>query len=409
MGRIAKAAAVGAGAGLVLVTIFAVGEMLGSPDAPALPVVIVLALAMGGLLVGAPAGAVIGGLIGLFLRGRAKDGAPASVTEPTTGGRVVADRPHRQPQAHEQVDDPAPLAPISAPPARPASPAVDPRDPERLNRVLAELDGLPGLEAVAEQVRRMARRVALDQERKVRGMAVAESGYHAIFSGPPGTGKTTVARIWGNALVAMGALPSGHVVEADRGRLVGQHVGETAIKTTEAFDEARGGVLFIDEAYSLVPRGFESSNDFGREAVETVLARMENDRATTAVIAAGYAEEMDRFLDSNPGLRSRFANTVTFEHFDGPTLVRVAESMAEKGDYGWDPEALRLLGQAFTRLAAAPPKGWANARSVRSVLDLAVTAQADRLSEIGFGDDDLARLIEEDARTALQRLYPQAI
>lgn len=422
MKTVLKWAGGGAAAGFIAVTIFAVGELLGHPDAGEVPfpVVLIMAMAMGGLLVGAPAGGTLGGIIGALARSRktrrevtahpsVQDQQHAPLAHPTQTGPHPPPRPADPPSGQVFGATPAPLAPMTPAPNRPSKTPVDHSDPQRLNQALAELDALPGLESVAEQVRRMARRVAIEQERRTRGLATAEGGYHVVFAGPPGTGKTTVARVWGKALAAMGALPSGHVVETDRGGLVGQHVGSTAAKTNASFDDARGGVLFVDEAYALAPKGFEGTNDFGREAIEAILARMENDRATTAVVVAGYTDEMDRFLDSNPGLRSRFGSTVIFGDYDGPTLLAVADAMAASADYQWDQAARQLLGSALTRLSAAPPRGWANARSVRTILDEAVTAQADRLSADGFTDDELSILTEADAHLALASRFPQSV
>lgn len=165
---------------------------------------------------------------------------------------------------------------------------------------------------------------------------------------------------------------------------------------------------FGAEAYALVPGGFEGTNDFGREAIEVLLARMENDRSTISVVAAGYTAEMERFLDSNVGLRSRFGNIITFANYDGPALLAVADAMATKSDFYWKDGERRLLAHAFIRLAAVPPKGWANGRSVRMLLDEAVTAQAGRLSEADFGDDEMSVLTEEDARNALAARFPSA-
>lgn len=436
MRTVGRHAAWGALVGLVLVTLFALGTMDDQPDVP-WPVRLILALAMGGLLYGAPSGAVGGGMVGV-VRWRRNRVTPITSGPPraavTAGaeqapyglnpgaapvGQAMSEETREAIRARAQQSretrtaaaQPVPLAPIQRAPEREALPQVDLQDPDRLNRILAELDGLPGLEPVAEQVRSMARRVALDQKRRAQGLQTAEAGYHAIFAGPPGTGKTTVARIWGRALAAMGALPSGHVVETDRQGLVGQHVGSTAIRTGEKFDAARGGVLFVDEAYALTPAG-PQTNDFGREAVEVILARMENERATTAVIAAGYAEDMERFLDSNPGLASRFGNTVTFGHYSGPALVAVAETLAQKADYRWDEGALTVLRPVLNRLSAAPPKGWANARSIRSLLGDAVTAQANRFSDQDAGDLDqaaLTTLTEADVRAAVHSRYPGAL
>lgn len=300
------------------------------------------------------------------------------------------------------------LAPVKPAPSPVTRSGVDLSDPQRLNRVLDELDSLPGLETVAGQVRTLANRVRLNEERRQRGMKVTAVGMHAVFVGPPGTGKTTVARVWGRVLAAVGLLPSGHVIETDRAGLVGQHVGETAQKTTKVIDSARGGVLFIDEAYSLTPDG-PASNDFGSEAVDVLLKRMEDARSEFCVIVAGYPREMERFLESNTGLRSRFAQTVTFPNYDANALQTILEGMAAKDDYRIAGEAEEMLARALTRLAAAPPTGWANARSMRGLLSAMVDAQSERLATADLAEEDLGLLSEADVRAALTRHYPQAI
>ena len=310
MRTVGKHALWGAVIGTAAVTVFATGEMLAdaSREGVPFPVTLILAMAMGGLLIGAPAGAVVGVLAG-WARGRSQGGAPtpaepAPTFAPPFPYSPPAQQPPKTPAAPEPTPTPTPaperpaldreavihsanevrkrmaeenerrrpqlLAPVKPAPSPVTRSGVDLRDPDRLNRVLDELDSLPGLESVAGQVRALANRVRLNEERKARGMKVSAVGMHAIFVGPPGTGKTTVARVWGRVLAATGLLPSGHVIETDRAGLVGQHVGETAQKAAKAIDSARGGVLFIDEAYSLTPDG-PASNDFGSEAVDVLL------------------------------------------------------------------------------------------------------------------------------------------
>lgn len=303
-----------------------------------------------------------------------------------------------------------PLAPISsAPPAADRRP-VDTSDPQRLNRVLAELDAHPGLEPVAEQVRAMARKVQFDAARRDAGLATAESGYHAVFVGPAGTGKTTVARSWGLALAAMGVLPSGHVVEVDRSGLVGEVIGETAQKTMAKINEAEGGVLFIDEAYTLASKGTPGF-DFGPEAVGTILKAMEDRRGRFVVIVAGYDAEMQSFLDSNSGLRSRFAQTVKFDGYDGHTSMRIFESMLAKSDYKLSADGRELAEAALHRLAVVKPRGWANARSVRQLCGDATSAMATRLSAQGTSPAELdaatiSTLTGKDVRTAVSERWP---
>lgn len=181
---------------------------------------------------------------------------------------------------------PVPLTPVSRPPERLPAPVVDRLDPERVNRVLAELDTLMGLESVADRVREMAERVRSDERRRHARLGTAEHGLHLVFSGPSGVGKTEVAGIWGRVLCAAGLLPHDRVTVVKREGLVAEHVGGTAAKTSAVIDRGDGGVLLIDEAYSLTPA--VPGNDFGQEAITTLLARMEESRGQLAVIVAGY-------------------------------------------------------------------------------------------------------------------------
>lgn len=321
------------------------------------------------------------------------------------GAQVTANS--RRTAQRERFTAPEPLNPIKPAPVRPGrQTVVDLSDGDRLNRVLDRLDGLPGLEAVAEQVRAMARRALLDQRRKAEGLPVAESGYHALFLGPPGTGKTTVGRVWGEALAAIGVLPSGHVVEVDRSDLVAGHIGETGPKTLGAVAKARGGVLFVDEAYALTPDG-PTSNDFGQEAVATLMKAMEDKRGEFVVVAAGYEREMDRFLDSNSGLRSRFARTITFPAYDGAACLAILDRMLVVAGYRLDPEGHVLAERALVRLASVQPQGWASARSVRGLVAATTDAQANRLASVAEPTRaDLTALSADDMRAALAASWP---
>lgn len=430
MRTVGKHAAVGALLGLVAVTVFALGTFDDRPDL-IWPVRLVLALSLGGLFYGVPVGAAIGGIVGAVrLRSRRNHSAPVpSARErpvvmagaeqqsapwslrPGDQQGAEADRRYRAMQAAGRPDvgqkavQPVPLAALRPAPERSVPAIVDLSDPDRLNRVLDRLDGLPGLEAVAEQVRSMARRIEQDQRRRAVGLKVAETGLHALFIGPSGTGKTTVAQVWGEVLCATGLLPTDKVVEVDRSDLVGETVGSTGPKTLAAIQRAMGGVLFIDEAYSLAPP--VPGNDFGGESIAALLRAMESKRGKFAVICAGYEEEMARFLRSNSGLKSRFSRTVTFPHYDAAALLSVLDTMAEQSDYAWDDGARRVLLSGLTRLCAAPPEGWANARECRDLLDAAVSAQSDRIAGDNFAD--LRTLTEDDARSALQRLHPGSV
>lgn len=415
MKRVGKHAAWGAALGFIVVSVFATGEMLGdaSREGVPLPVTLILAMAMGGLLVGAPGGAVLGGLVGALRRKSQPGGAAGTAPAADTGTAApLFNRPPQQPQPPlsrpEQATGPAPLAPIAPAPEREMQPGrVDLSDPQRLNRVLARLDGLIGLEPVAEQVRAVANRVNFEVQRaQALGVERSEIGMHAVFTGPPGVGKTEVARVWGEVLCALGLLPTDRVVEVSRQDLVAPHIGETAGKTRGKLEEARGGVFFLDEAYALVP---STTQDFGPEAVAELLAFMENNRSDLCVIVAGYESEMQQFLTVNPGLASRFCETIKFPAYDAPTLVQITASMAGQGQDSFTPEALDVLERGYRRLVAAPPQGWANARSARQMLDAVRTARAGRVGGSALSREAMTTLTEADVQTALAKKYPQAV
>jgi hypothetical protein len=280
--------------------------------------------------------------------------------------------------------EPTPAEPQrpAVPPPAPAEPAPEPEP--TLDELLAELDGLIGLETVKTEVRRQAQLLRIAALREGKGLRVPELSRHLVFVGNPGTGKTVVARLVARIYRALGLLDRGHLVECDRQGLVAGYVGQTALKTAALVESALGGVLFVDEAYAL------ASDDYGREAVETLLKAMEDHRDSLVVIVAGYPDEMAEFVASNPGLASRFHETLEFADYTDDELVAIFRRMAEKDDYSPTEEcvgALRLL-------LAGTPRGrtFGNGRFVRNVFEDAVTSQATRLA--GVADPTVEQLRE---------------
>ncbi|MFE5894583.1 right-handed parallel beta-helix repeat-containing protein [Streptomyces sp. NPDC056462] len=277
--------------------------------------------------------------------------------------------------------------------------AADAPAPDRADGPLGALNALIGLENVKQQVGTLVNLTQLAQRREQLGMSAPPMSRHLIFAGPPGTGKTTVARLYGAILAELGSLRSGHLVEVSRADLVAQVVGGTAIKTTETFQRALGGVLFIDEAYTLTADSGNGGADFGREAVDTLLKLMEDHRDDVVVVAAGYSREMESFLGSNPGLASRFSRTVEFENYSVPELVAIMENMCAQHQYELGEGTAAALAAHFE--AMPRDAGFGNGRAARGVFEEMVDRQAVRLaSQAQVGEHDLRLLLPEDVSTA---------
>jgi adenylate kinase family enzyme len=251
---------------------------------------------------------------------------------------------------------------------------------ERLAEAFAELDSLIGIEAVKERVRSLSNFLQLQRQRQVAGLATMPISLHMAFVGNPGTGKTTVARIVGQIMGSMGILTSGHLVETDRSGLVAQYAGQTAVKTQTLCDSARGGVLFIDEAYSLIDSAGDDA--FGREAIQVLLKRMEDDRDNLVVILAGYPDEMDQMIRSNPGLSSRINTRIKFDDYSPADLGQIFETLCKRNDYVLPPESRHRLLMALDQAYRDRDRHFGNGRLARNAFEDSVRRMADRIAGI---------------------------
>ena len=262
-----------------------------------------------------------------------------------------------------------------------------------------ELDELIGLDAVKDEVKSLANFVKLQQQRQAKGLKTPKMSYHLVFTGSPGTGKTTVARIVARIYKDLGILKKGHTVETDRSGLVAEYVGQTAVKTNQVVDSALNGVLFIDEAYALVPE--RAGSDYGQEAISTLLKRMEDDRDKLVVIIAGYTNEMKRFIDSNPGLQSRFNRYISFPDYTAEELVRIFKMYAKKNEYTIGADAEGLLREKLEYAVAHKDRNFGNARFVRNIFENSIQKQANRLSGLSsLSEQQLTELTREDLEHA---------
>jgi Cdc6-like AAA superfamily ATPase len=264
--------------------------------------------------------------------------------------------------------------------------------PRPIEELLSELNAMIGLAEVKAQVRMVTNLLRVQQMRRDRHLPVAETSHHLVFTGNPGTGKTTVARLLAEIYRTLGVVDKGQLIETERAGLVAGFVGQTAIKTTEVFDSATGGVLLIDEAYALLGG---QDGDFGREAVDTLVKLLEDHRDSVAVIVAGYPDEMAEFLDANPGLRSRFPRTITFPDYTTDELLAIFEGLGKELSYQLTPEARDRLRAALD--AEPRGKGFGNGRLARNLFEAAIGRQANRVVALANPSDaELCQLAADD-------------
>lgn len=269
--------------------------------------------------------------------------------------------------------------------------------PKALEDLVGELDRMVGLDAVKAQIKNLLDLVKMEKEKRRRGHPVgARATLHMVFTGNPGTGKTTIARLVGNIFKQMGLLSRGHFIEVDRSKLIGRYLGETEKNTAEKLDQAMDGILFVDEAYSLA-RNYLGS-DYGQEAIDTILKRMEDARSRLVVIVAGYQEPMERFLQSNPGLASRFPTHVLFEDYTPDQMLQILDQMAATGRLSLEQPLRERAHQFFVERFSARDETFSNARLIRNLFDRLRMLQSSRLSKLGAGmsNEDLQNLTLED-------------
>lgn len=274
----------------------------------------------------------------------------------------------------------------------------EPDTVETLDKLLEQLEGLIGLAGVKKEVNTLINMIKIKKIRESRGMETADISKHLVFLGNPGTGKTTVARLLSMIYKQLGVLEKGQLVEVDRAGLVAGYVGQTALKTKKKIDEAMGGILFIDEAYTLAKGG----SDFGQEAIDTILKAMEDHRENLVVIVAGYSNPMNHFLDSNPGLRSRFNKIIFFDDYTEEELFSIFLSFCTPFGLKLSTEAEQSLHSYLDWLVQHKPENFANGRAIRNLFELSLSNQANRLA-------DKAEITDEELNTLDQQDFPEYV
>lgn len=275
------------------------------------------------------------------------------------------------------------------------SPEEQPVPAEEETDPMDDLNALVGLDNIKKDVADLINLVKMQKMRRDRGLKSVPVSLHLVFSGNPGTGKTTVARILARLYKQIGVLSKGQLVEVDRSALVAGYVGQTAAKTQEKIKEAMGGILFIDEAYTLVKK---EGNDFGQEAIDTLLKEMEDHRDDFVVIVAGYTKPMEDFINSNPGLKSRFNKYMYFEDYTKDELLTIFKGFCDKYQYQLDEQALAAVTEKLEQMTANKKENFANAREVRNLFEKIITKQANRIGALEGSEEmpEITLILAED-------------
>jgi len=320
-------------------------------------------------------------------------GTPAKTDAPPKSASPAA--PKAKPDAPEKPQTPPVKADTGG--KSPEAPAEEIPPKENIDDLKKELEEYIGLASVKAEVKNLINIATVYRMRREHNLPTADMSLHMVFSGNPGTGKTMIARFMARVYHSLDILSKGQLVEVDRSGLVAGYVGQTAIKTAKVLEKAKGGVLFIDEAYTLTSK---EGNDFGYEAVDTVLKFMEDNRDDIVVIVAGYTELMHQFIDSNPGLQSRFNKYIEFPDYTAGEMLGIFALQCEKNCYELDGDAQSEL-QEYLQMAAEAAGEFGNARGVRNVFEKILTAQANRLAAAeNITREELMRITKADVRTA---------